>query len=992
MELLKRVTTFHESSPAHAKPQVTPSKHKIYTRLLKSKHIDEEFSSLFDFVAVFPVAEDGTQTPVCKHCIAAFLRAKFDVFVYLSVQEDEIYVLLKCPKEIVRSFADKVDYQMELDPKVIKCLIEGGNFKKRINGVKIAHMPEISRLTPYQYIYGMYKEDLHIYKTHGEGENKRVFFGATKLKLVYALVEGPTRIGGCGLPINRLIKQGSLLGFFPLHEKAWALDIKKNMTKCCAFPWKMPFNDIKDYFGEKVALYFHFLGTLSLFLSFPATIGLFLQLYIWYTGEYDSPYLIIFSCMISVWCILLMEYWKRKEQRIAMKWGMSNFEDTELERPEFIGSLINSYINGRELKFYPPTKKANRECHSRVIMVLLVFLILGALGSIYTLRFYLQASGTDLAVYASMIASVLNSTQIVVFNAVYNEVSLWLTKYENHRTDTEYEDAMITKLFTFQFINSFSSFFFIAFVAQNVSKAPGSTDGSVGQCGFSTCMIPLGLNVGVIFFARLTAQNFAEILLPWMAFRSKRNKETQGIEIDKMTKPEWDYLLLRYDIMIESITDYADSAIMFGYMTLFVTALPIACMLALVGNIIKCKVSAYKMFNYCQRPIPKAAQDIGNWQDIFGFMGTVAVITNGGLIFFTMDTLWFLPLAYRVWLFIGFQWILITTQVLLEGWIDDIPQDVIIQAQRQEFICSKLIDELADEEFNPKGYRPVASTGRPEDEGSRLIRDLLGESGQVPDYNVGAYPEIGEEWPEVMFTARPGVGVGDTAHDDSESEEDGDDQPMELDVDDIMGTLNDDDDGSPLQSPDSSHKPAHQRYQQQQAQAQAEAMKAPLPGVYDPPGTHSLSAGKTFRDASGNLRLDLYMEQKQGHEQEEEEGAEEDYQSPPLTAQNLNQLGPKRLSKQKSMEIAREFHKEVGQSTSPVAPVYHAARKASAALELVRRTQEDHPEITSPKSKYAPSASLSRSPTMKGHATATAAAAGGAPRIIRKKTRPKNTE
>lgn len=600
MNLLSKTTNFTSPRQATGQTKATTRKNKIYSRPLSSKlHKDNlDFSALFDFVAVFPVAEDGSQTPVCKHCIAAFLRAKFDIFVYPSVQQDEVYCLLKCPKEVLRSFADKVDYEMELDPKVIKCLIEGGNFKKRINGVKIAHMPEITRLTPYQYIFGIYKEGLNIYKYHGQGDNRRIFFGATKLKLAYALVEGPTRIGGCGLPVNRLIKQGSLLGFFPLHQRELAESIKRNMTRCGAFPWKMPFDDIKNYFGEKVALYYQFLGTLSAFLAVPAIVGVILQLYIWNTSQFDSPLLIIYACMMSIWCILLLEYWKRKEQRIAMKWGMRNFENKELERPEFRGSLINSYINGRELKFYPPDKRANRECHSRIIMILLVCLIFVALASIYALRFYLQASGTWLAPYATPIASVLNSMQIVIFNAIYNEISLLLTKYENHRTDTEYEDSMITKLFTFQFINSYSSFFFIAFVAQYINKAPGSPPGSVGQCGYSTCMIPLGQNVGIIFFARLTAQNIAEIFLPWMSFRSARRKETKGIEdINKMTKPEWDYLLLRYDIMIESCTEYADTAIIFGYMTMFVTALPIACMLALIGNIMKCKVSAYKMFS-----------------------------------------------------------------------------------------------------------------------------------------------------------------------------------------------------------------------------------------------------------------------------------------------------------------------------------------------------------------------------------------------------------
>ena len=40
---------------------------------------------------------------------------------------------------------------------------------------------------------------------------------------------------------------------------------------------------------------------------------------------------------------------------------------------------------------------------------------------------------------------------------------------ENHRTQTEYDDALIIKLFAFQFCNSYSSLYYIAFFRGEVS-------------------------------------------------------------------------------------------------------------------------------------------------------------------------------------------------------------------------------------------------------------------------------------------------------------------------------------------------------------------------------------------------------------------------------------------------------------------------------------------------------------------------------------------
>jgi threonine/homoserine/homoserine lactone efflux protein len=69
------------------------------------------------------------------------------------------------------------------------------------------------------------------------------------------------------------------------------------------------------------------------------------------------------------------------------------------------------------------------------------------------------------------VASILNTLQIMIFNMIYQARAIQLTDEENHRTDTDYEDSLIVKLFVFQFINSYTSFFFLAFIAQVSSNA-----------------------------------------------------------------------------------------------------------------------------------------------------------------------------------------------------------------------------------------------------------------------------------------------------------------------------------------------------------------------------------------------------------------------------------------------------------------------------------------------------------------------------------------
>lgn len=103
-----------------------------------------------------------------------------------------------------------------------------------------------------------------------------------------------------------------------------------------------------------------------------------------------------------------------------------------------------------------------------------------------------------------------------------------------------------------------------------------------------------------------------------------------------------------------------------------------------------------------QRPVPAGAQDIGTWMSIFQAISVFSVITNAGLICFTMDVLngQASPQG-RVAIFIGFQWTLIFLQFVVQLVVPDEPEEVEIQKARMEFITSKLIARVPDEDKIP---------------------------------------------------------------------------------------------------------------------------------------------------------------------------------------------------------------------------------------------------------------------------------------------------
>ena len=181
--------------------------------------------------------------------------------------------------------------------------------------------------------------------------------------------------------------------------------------------------------------------------------------------------------------------------------------------------------------------------------------------------------------------------------------------------------------------------------------------------------------------------------------------------------------------MMDSIVIFADVAIQYGFSTLFICALPIACACSLVSNHVKVKLQAWKQLTMFQRPIPQGAQDIGSWHSIFAIITVLAVMTNAGLICFTMDILWkdkdvsnnqestdgtqragFAPLG-RLWIFLGFIVSLLLAQFFLSDWIIDEPEEVTIQKKRQEHFRSKVIDGIADDDYDEPDTEPMLDAG-----------------------------------------------------------------------------------------------------------------------------------------------------------------------------------------------------------------------------------------------------------------------------------------
>lgn len=180
---------------------------------------------------------------------------------------------------------------------------------------------------------------------------------------------------------------------------------------------------------------------------FPALLGLIVQLVVAGTGDFSHPILPFFALFIAGWAVFMLEFWKRKQAMTAYRWGMDNFEDEQIDRPEFKGEgegvyastdsngkssgTITSFIDGSEMKYFPPKKQTILMLQSFAAIGSLATLVLAVIISIYVIRRVLYS--TTVGGLSSFVASIMNSVQITIFNVIYSKVANALTDRENHR-------------------------------------------------------------------------------------------------------------------------------------------------------------------------------------------------------------------------------------------------------------------------------------------------------------------------------------------------------------------------------------------------------------------------------------------------------------------------------------------------------------------------------------------------------------------------------
>ena len=171
-----------------------------------------------------------------------------------------------------------------------------------------------------------------------------------------------------------------------------------------------------------------------------------------------------------------------------------------------------------------------------------------------------EFAGTDTSPHVALL---LNIAQVQILNAVFSHVARALTLYENWRTDVQYTNALIGKLFLFKFVNTFASVADVAFIKGFRKDNCGARGG---------CLHALGVQVGTLFVSGGAAALVAQVVVPTLKQRRVRAKTSGDYGDDgalRVAARRQFAELVEYDNVDDAIADYMEIAIQFGFLACF---------------------------------------------------------------------------------------------------------------------------------------------------------------------------------------------------------------------------------------------------------------------------------------------------------------------------------------------------------------------------------------------------------------------------------------
>ncbi|XP_054863437.1 anoctamin-1-like isoform X1 [Amphiprion ocellaris] len=417
--------------------------------------------------------------------------------------------------------------------------------------------------------------------------DKDYFFDTkTRSSIVFEILKRTKCKAKYSMGITSLLGSGVYTAAYPLHdgdineESAEPNDRKllyEEWANYSVFYKYQPIGLVRKYFGEKIGLYFAWLGLYTQMLIPASVVGVIVFLYGCATVDdnipsmeichpknnitmcplcdrvcsywklstacgtarashlFDNPTTVFFSIFMALWAAMFMEHWKRRQMRLNYEWDLTGFEEEEDHpRAEYEFKVMQKSLRKDKKSHHKMEKLTCRDrlpaYMANIVMMLLMIgvtfaIVFGVILYRISTKAALHMSSSSITrnhvqLTVKTTAAIINLVVILILDEVYGAVARWLTVLEIPKTDKSFEERLIFKTFILKFFNAFTPIIYIAFFRGRLVGRPGSylyvfESYRMEECAHGGCLMELCIQLSITMLGKqLIQNNLFEIGIP----------------------------------------------------------------------------------------------------------------------------------------------------------------------------------------------------------------------------------------------------------------------------------------------------------------------------------------------------------------------------------------------------------------------------------------------------------------------------------------------
>ena len=352
--------------------------------------------------------------------------------------------------------------------------------------------------------------------------------------------------------------------------------------------------------------------------------------------------------ILTLWATLFLNVWKQKEKFYSYLWGTDSLELNEpystLFEPDSKRRIIFDYD---ELK-QSNNKHVAKKIVSYSINAIIVVTIFSFTFILNYWKYLATKGGTLLLINAPIVVGSLTGIQISLIAKLYRYIVYRLTIWENHSKDSSFENNISIKYFVIEFLNNFTSLFYIAFFKKNVESCYNNNcylelEIQVYSQIITIILIEISLNI----YYTLINNVFKNLFIS-KNFNVKNSSNDSTNFISKMQlSQDLDIIsknilhsiasqIYKYEFSIdELILQQQRIIILFGYVCFFTVSCPYVPILSLIVLI----ADQYFFLRYlvfsANVTIIKKSKGLGFFNIIFKVLYIIGMCTNTASVLFT---------------------------------------------------------------------------------------------------------------------------------------------------------------------------------------------------------------------------------------------------------------------------------------------------------------------------------------------------------------------